>query len=69
MVENFGMANKTAMITKSIEEFGRYDLDKNGYWDFQDFKEWLKKSHNNSIQVTYEHYKVQVPLNLNMMSS
>jgi hypothetical protein len=30
MVENFGTANRDAMVKKSIDEFGKFDLDKNG---------------------------------------
>merc|ERR1712224_206785 len=68
-IENFMNEEKHALFQKAIEEFSRYDLDHNGYWDYNDFKEWLTKSQHHTISVTYdEHFKFDVPLHLALFS-
>lgn len=63
-VENFANENIYQVSNVCIQEFGKFDMDKNGYWDYNDFKEWVKKSPHNSIVASYENYSIEIPLHL-----
>ena len=63
-IEELRKGNMGTFIHKMEAEFAKYDYERKGYWDYQQFKQWCMESAVNGVVAAYENIVITIPFHL-----